>query len=517
MQMAALEGTRYMLDQAGPRLDRRDQHEEPNSRLIVVSNRAGVEHYIDDFGRIRRKDSAGGVAIALNGVAREQPITWIAAAGGFADRVISIARGHVDIGSNSTLRLVDVPEEIYEPYYTVFSNPILWFVQHSLSSMLAGRDVEAEARASWRDGYVPANRIFADAVIEEIDNGSSPRVMLHDYHFYAAPRMIRDARPDVTLQQFVHIPWPEPQQWHALPDDLVREICDGLLANDTVSFQTDEDVENFLATCRAYLGSRAQVWERRGEIEYRGQTTTAWSNPISVDVAELEALRDSPEVQDYCSSIGICDEGKVIVRVDRLDPSKNVLRGFQAYWRLLERNPKLHGKVRFLAFLVPSRETISEYATYAKETLELVDRLNQQFGTKEWQPVTVFHEQNRMQAFAGLARYDVLLVNSAADGMNLVCKEGAIVNQRDGVVVLSETAGAYEQLRGGVLGVEPLDIDGTALALERALSLTTKERAAMASELKRAIHGHQLQDWLRLLLRDLAIHDYIRNPGVSRS
>jgi trehalose 6-phosphate synthase len=101
--------------------------------------------------------------------------------------------------------------------------------------------------------------------------------------------------------------------------------------------------------------------------------------------------------------------------------------------------------------------------------------------------------------------------------MNLVCKEGAIVNQRDGVVVLSETAGAYEQLRGGVLGVEPLDVEGTALALERALSLTTKERAAMASELERAIRGHQLQDWLRLLLRDLAIHDYIRNTGVSRS
>lgn len=504
-----------MLDQAGARIHRRDEDDSRTSRLIVVSNRAGVEHYIDDFGRIRRRDAAGGVAVALTQVAREEPITWIAAAGGFADRVVSIAGGRTDIGNDSTLRLVEVPEEIYDAYYRVFSNPFLWFVQHSLSSLLGDRDIEGEALAAWRGGYVPANRLFADAVIEEIEAADSARVMLHDYHFYAAPRMIREAHPEVTLQQFIHIPWPEPQQWQVLPDTIVREICDGLLANDTIAFQTDEDVENFLATCRAYLGGRAQVWERRGEVEYRGQNTTAWSNPISVDVAGLETMRSSA-VREYAGSLGIGDE-KVIVRVDRLDPSKNVFRGFQAYWRLLERNPRLHGKVRFLAFLVPTRESIGEYCAYARETLELVDRLNRRFGTKEWQPVTVFHEQNRLQAFAGLARYDVLLVNSVADGMNLVCKEGAIINQRDGAIVLSETAGAYEQLRGGVLGVEPLDVEGTALAMERALALSNKERALMAAELKRSIRSHQLHDWLRLLLRDLAIHDYIRNTGVSAS
>jgi trehalose 6-phosphate synthase len=171
--------------------------------------------------------------------------------------------------------------------------------------------------------------------------------------------------------------------------------------------------------------------------------------------------------------------------------------------------------VRFLAFLVPSRESIDEYAIYARETLDLVERLNQRFGTPDWQPVTVFHEQNRLQALAGLARADVLLVNSVADGMNLVVKEGAIINERDAVVVLSETAGAFEQLRGGVLPVEPLDVEGTAVALERALAMPSRERAAMSTELKRAIRSHQLHDWLRLLLRDMAIHDYIRNAAVS--
>lgn len=506
-----------MLDQARPRTTNSEIDGGSNSRLIVVSNRAGVEHYIDDFGRMRRRNAAGGVAVALNSVAREEPMTWIAAAGGFADRVVSIAGGRVDLGNDSTLRLVDIPESVYEPYYTVFSNPILWFVQHSMAHLLDGRDVEAEATASWRNGYVPANRLFADTVIDEVEKTGSTRVMLHDYHFYAAPRMIRAARPEVTLQQFIHIPWPEAVAWQALPDAMVREICDGLLANDTIAFQTDEDVENFLATCRAYLGEAAQVWERRGEIEYAGQSTTVWSNPISVDVAELEALRDSSEVTNYRAEMDIEENEKVIVRVDRLDPSKNVLRGFKAYWRLLERNPKMHGKVRFIAYLVPSRETIEEYSRYAQETLAMVDLINERFGTPRWQPVTVFHQQNRMQAFAGLSRYDVLLVNSAADGMNLVCKEGAIINLREGVVVLSETAGAYEQLHPGVLGVEPLDIEGTALALERALSLSAKERAAMAADVKQAIRSHQLHDWLRLLLKDLSIHDYIRNSAVSAS
>jgi trehalose 6-phosphate synthase len=502
-----------MLEQARPGTGAHDSGGAPKSRLIVVSNRAGIEHYVDEQGRLARRDSAGGVAVALNSVAREEPITWIAAAGTVADRAMALAGGQIDLGNDSTLRLIDVPEEIYDAYYKVMSNPLLWFVQHSLAPTLQNRDVRREAEAAWHHGYVPANRLFARAVIDEIDATGSARVMLHDYHFYAAPRMIRCAHPEVTLQQFVHIPWPEPTAWQALPDDIVRDICDGLLANDTVAFQTEEDVENFLATCRAYLGPRAQVWDRRGEIEYRGQSTTAWSNPISVDVHELEELAHSTVVRDFAKQVAFPGE-KVIVRVDRLDPSKNVLRGFQAYARLLQRNPRLQGKIRFVAYLVPSRGSIEEYSAYCHETLQLIDQINARFGTKTWQPVVVFHQQNRLQALAGLTRYDVLLVNSVADGMNLVCKEGAILNERDGVIVLSETAGAFDQLRNAVLGVEPLDIEGTALALERALSLGGKERAELAEELRRAIRSHQLQDWLRLLLRDLSIHDYIRSTGV---
>ncbi len=484
------------------------------ARLIIVSNRGGVEHSIDDFGRLRRHDAGGGVAVALNSIAKTEPLTWIAAASSFADHVVSIAGGEVEIGNESNLRLIDIPETTYEAHYSLFCNPLLWFIQHSMTDFLQDRDVEAEAVASWHSGYVPTNRLFADAVIEEIDRTGGGRVMLHDYHLYLAPRFIRNARPQATLQHFVHIPWPQPEVWRALPDGLVREICGGLLANDSIVFQTDESVNNFLATCRAYLGSRAQVSERRGEVEYLGHTATAWANPISVDIEELQATARSTKVRSHLPALGAGKE-KLIVRVDRLDPSKNVLGGFQAYERLLERSPKLHGKVRFLAFMVPSRDAIEEYGDYASATFDLIERINSRFGDQNWQPITVFYEQNRSQALAGLMSYDVLLVNSLADGMNLISKEGPVINQRDGAIVLSETAGSFEQLRPGVVGVDPFDIDAVADGLEQALALDATEREEKADVVRRAIESHQLQDWLRIQLKDLAIHEYVK--GLTKA
>ena len=498
-----------MLDQQEIKTVSKDLELSSGARLIIASNRGGVEHSIDDFGRLQRHDAGGGVAVALNSIAKTEPLTWIAAASSFPDRMVSIAGGEVELGNGSNLKLINIPEMTYEAHYGSFCNPLLWFIQHSMTEFLQDRDLEKEAVASWHSGYVPTNRLFADAVIDEIDRAGGGRVMLHDYHLYLAPRFIRNARPQATLQHFVHIPWPEPDVWRALPDGLVKEICGGLLANDSIVFQTDEAVNNFLATCRAYLGSRAQVWERRGEIEYLGHTSTAWANPISVDIEELRATAGSAKVQSYLPDLR-ADKEKLIVRVDRLDPSKNVLGGFQAYERLLEHSPKLHGKVRFLAFMVPSRDAIEEYGDYASATFDLIERINSRFGDEKWQPITVFYEQNRAQALAGLMSYDVLLVNSLADGMNLISKEGPVINQRNGVVVLSETAGSYEQLRPGVIGVDPFDIDGVADGIEQALALDATTRRSKAETVHRAIESHQLQDWLRIQLKDLAIHEYVK-------
>jgi trehalose 6-phosphate synthase len=479
-------------------------------RLIIVSNRGAVEHYIDDLGVLRQRPTGGGVAIALSSIAANEPLTWIAAAGGFADRFVSMTKGRVPLGSESELRLLNLPEEVYAPYYESFCNPLLWFVQHSIASQLSGHDLEAQSINSWRQGYIPANRLFASAVIEEM-GAESPggRVMLHDYHLYLAPRLIRAARPQAALQHFVHIPWPAAPVWQALPMRIVGDICDGLLGNDSVVFQTEESVENFLDTCRVYLGSDADVCFRRGEIRYAGRKTVAWANPISVDIDELRALGESAKVQRYKAGLASGTDEKFIVRVDRLDPSKNVIRGFEAFETLLRRRPQLRGRVRFLAFLVPTRSGIREYDAYTRATFETADRINSQYGTADWQPINVYHEQNRAQALAGLMLYDVLLVNSIADGMNLVSKEGPVLNETDGVLVLSRAAGSFEQLRAGSICVDPVDVCATAAALETALSMSEKERRERATLNRHAISNHGLQDWLRMQLKDLSVSEYV--------
>jgi trehalose 6-phosphate synthase len=296
---------------------------------------------------------------------------------------------------------------------------------------------------------------------------------------------------------------------------VVRRICAGLLANDSVVFQTEASVAGFLSTCRAYLGDRATVLERQGEVDYLGQTTFVWSNPVTLDSSELRSLREQPAMAQYRQALAAPEGIKTIVRVDRLDPSKNVADGFEAYDLLLRRNPRLRGRVRFLAFIVPSRDGIEEYAAYKRRVFGLVEAINRRYGTPDWTPISVFHEHNRLQALAALTLYDVLLVNSVADGMNLVAKEGPVLNEVDGVLALSLTAGAYDELRHGALPVNPFDIVDTAQALECALSLGCKERRRRASALREAIAGHQTSDWLKHQLRDLTISGHMKRIESS--
>jgi trehalose 6-phosphate synthase len=273
-------------------------------------------------------------------------------------------------------------------------------------------------------------------------------------------------------------------------------------------------VTAFLATCRAYLPD-AKVLERQGEIEYLGHTTFVWSNPVSLDARELDTLRATPSIEQYRRALEASDGVKTIVRVDRLDPSKNVADGYEAFDLMLQRNPKLRGKVRFLSFLVPSRDTIPEYVSYRERVFGLIDAINQKYGTPDWTPIEVFYEHNRLQALAALTLYDVLLVNSVADGLNLVSKEGPLLNERDGVLALSTTAGAYEELVCGAVAINPFDIVDTAAALEHALCMCAKDRRQRAASMREAIESHQTSDWLKQQLRDLDISAHMKQIEAS--
>ena len=483
-------------------------HEIGDSRrLIVASNRGPVEHHVSEDGSLSATRGGGGVAIALSALNKYVDSTWVACAMGDGDRYAAHKADHRTIetfvdGDRHSLRYVLLPRETYDKHYSVFCNPFLWFFQHNMWDHLYDPAIDHEVWDAWEDGYVPANECFAQTVVAEASREDLPLIMLHDYHLYLTPGLVRSQLPYAVLQHFTHIPWPPPKRWMLLPRPVCRTILESLCSCDIVGLQTKRDVHNFLLTCETYL-REARVDHEMQTVRLNGRETKVNAYPISVDVAGLEKLANSWEVKDHERRLHSLLGKKTIMRVDRVDLSKNIIRGFEAYDMLLARHPELIGQVNFLAFLVPSRTNIREYQEYTREVFGLVDRINMKYGREGWRPITVFYEHNYPQAIAGMRLYDVLLVNALADGMNLVAKEGPIVNGRDGVLILSQKAGAHEQLRDGAVSIVPEDVEGTARALYEALFMPPEERRMRVKIMRERISEEDIGHWFWGQLNDL--------------
>jgi trehalose 6-phosphate synthase len=436
----------------------------------------------------------------------QHDVTWIASAMSGEDH--AIAGEHVGAfaertrdGADYRLRLVSHPVETYDDFYNVIANPTLWFLQHYLWGLGAAPTFDSDLHRAWRGGYVPVNEAFAAATLEELDRDPAAAVLFHDYHLYLAPRLVREARPDALTSHFVHIPWPEPDYWHALPPDVRVALHEGLLANDVVGFHTDRWRRAFFASCDALLG--AAVDESGGTVEHAGRRTRVVAHPIGIDVGEFEAARDAPEVLEREQMLFAQRPEQLILRVDRIDPAKNIVRGFQAFALLLERHPELHGTVKMLALVAPSRQNIVEYAEYTEAVVSAAAKLNERFGEAGWTPVDLDIADDFYRSVAGYKQFDVLLVNSVFDGLNLVTKEAFVVNERDGVLVLSENAGAHEEIGEWSVTVNPLDVSGQADALHTALTLDPAERRRRAEAIREHVRTHGIGKWVESQLADL--------------
>ncbi len=455
-------------------------------RLILASNRGPVGFSRNEAGELVEKRGAGGLVTALRPIVAQQDVTWIASALSEEDRRVAAAgtvEQHGQEGSPYRLRLVAHDGEAYDLYYNVVSNPGLWFAQHGLDGMLPSR--RDELPAAWERGYIPVNAAFAAAVVEELDREPNAAVFFQDYHLYAAPALVRARRPDAVLAHFVHIPWPSPEEWELLPAPIVRAVHEGLLANDVVGFHTERWRRAFLASCDA-LG-----------LDASRPLVTA--HPLSIDPDEFDGIAGSPGVRERERELAARRPERLILRVDRTDPSKNVVRGFQAFRLLLDRRPDLVGRVGMLALLDPSRQAIPEYADYRTA----IEREAVAVEAPYPGALTLRIADDFEEAVAAYKQYDVLLVNAVRDGLNLVSKEGPLVNAQDGVVVLSENAGAFEELKPWVLGVDPFDVEAQADALESALELPADQRATWAVELARYVREHDLERWSAEQLEDL--------------
>ena len=477
--------------------------------LILASNRGPVEHQLTPEGRPDARRGSGSVVTALNSLAQSVEFTWVSSAMGEGDRSVSNggngrSRKSTFPGHQINLRYVVTPRRVYHKYYNVLCNPLLWFLQHYMWNPPYSPNVDAAVHDAWNTGYVAVNRAFAEAVIEEARQSELPPIVAgHDYHLYLMPRYVRQGLPDAIIQHFVHIPWPAPRYWQMIPGYITREICSALCATDLLGFQTALDRRSFLNTLEEFLPD-AEVDHGAWTVRRNGQTTRVGVYPTSINVAEVQKISNSPRVLEYESRLASLCGDRTIMRIDRAEPNKNIVRGFKAYELLLTRHPELRGKAGFLAFLVPSRTHIRQYQRYMDEIQQVVAQINNNFGSGDWQPVHLFVENNYTQAVAAMKLYDALLVNTIMEGTNLVAKEGPVVNSRDGVLILSETSGAHDQLREGALSVSPTDLEGTMDAMYQAITMNSEDRRRRASLLVSSVCEEDNTQWVFSQLADIS-------------
>ncbi len=481
--------------------------------VILVSNRGPIEYDRSDGERTTQR-GGGGLVTALSSLSsRLQDSVWVCGAISDEDAVVASEHGggafEIDGGGGSEsgasglrVRMVETEADARQKFYTVISNPLLWFIQHYLWNLPDAPDITRREIDAFDNGYVPVNAAFADAVAEEVEaRGGRATVMVQDYHFYLVPDRVRRRCPDVFLHHFIHIPWPQPDAWRVLPPPMRTTLLTGILGNDVVSFHTERYARNFLLSCQELLELPVDLEDLT--VAYDGRTVRARWYPISVDAQEFDRLARSPAVLEHEERLAARRRDHLVLRVDRADLSKNIVRGFKAYDVLLEDHPELSERVTFLALIQPSRQDVQQYLDYLERIRRVVADVNLKHGTADWQPIDLRLEENMDQAVAAYKLFDVLVVNAIFDGMNLVAKEAILVNQHDGVLALSENTGAYEEIGDFAVTLHPFDIQQQANALYEALTMDRDERRTRREACTEIIRNNDIGKWLVEQLGDV--------------
>ncbi len=455
--------------------------------MIVLSHRGPYSFDRNDDGTFTARRGAGGIVSALGPLlAEKDDSTWIAAAMSDADR--EAARAGATHGLDMDLQLLVLDAAQHRMHYDVIANGVLWFLFHGLFDRIRRPRFDIHFRDAW-DAYVAVNEAFTNAATE----GAKERdvVLVQDYQLALVPGQLRARRPDLRVVHFTHTPFCGPDDITVLPDDVGGALCSAL-ASGPAGFHTRRWADAYRRSARVVLGEDATI-------------APPFAASLGPDAGALEEVAASPAARAAAGKLAdTVGERLVIMRTDRIEPSKNIVRGFLAFDRLLEARPGLRGRVVFVAMVYPSRQGMAEYLAYTSEVAQAVERVNERWATRDWTPILLDDRDDFARSVAGLERYDVLFVNPLRDGLNLVAKEGPVCNRRDGVLCLSPEAGAYEELRSAAIAVHPYDIEQTAGALDTALALPLDQRAKRAARLRALATARTPGDWL---------HDLVRHAG----
>ena len=445
------------------------------AQVLVASNRGPVSYQVRDDGSLHARRGGGGLVSGLSAIGPDAGALWVCSALGDGDRE-AVRRG---VGEDG-VRMLDIPAEVHADAYNGIANSVLWFVHHMLYQTPLEPVFDAEFRRQWAS-YETYNRAFAEALAAEAAEGAA--VIVQDYHLVLVPGMLRELRPDLRIGHFSHTPWAPPEYFRMLPDDIARSVLRGMLGADRLGFLTRRWADAFTACCEAFAGG---VGDTR--IGVHG---------LGADADFLRRRAHETDVEERITALRaeIGEGRKAIVRVDRTELSKNIVRGLLAYRQLLADRPEWRERVVHVAFAYPSRQDLAVYRDYTAEVQRLAGEINDEYGTADWTPVVLHVKDDFARSLAAYRLADVALVNPIRDGMNLVAKEVPVVSDEGCALVLSREAGAHEELGEDAVTVNPYDIVGTADALHRALTMPLDERAERTKRLTAAATALPPAQW----------------------
>lgn len=477
-----------------------------SAAVLVASNRGPLSFALDDAEQLTARRGGGGLVSGLSSVGGAEKV-WVCAALSDADREAArrspggrLDRGDVlpaelaaDVGA---VRMLDIPQATFTAAYNTVANSTLWFVHHMLYNTPLEPAFDGEFATAWR-AYRAYNEAFAQALAAEADRHA--RVLIQDYHLGLAPTILRRKRPDLRIAHFSHTPWAPPDYFGLLPDAVADELMLGMLGADRVGFLTRRWADAFLDCVESRFD--AEVDRESSSVRLGGRVIHVGVHSLGVDGAFLRerAFRDDVESRLATLRESVGDRA-VIVRVDRTELSKNIIRGLLAYADLLRRYPEWRGKVVHVAFAYPSRDDLASYRAYTEEVRRVAKQIEDEFGTDEWQPLILHVEDDFARSLAAYRLADVALVNPIRDGMNLVAKEIPVIAAADTAgdgcaLVLSREAGAYAELGRDAIVVNPYDVTATADALRDALAMAPAERRARCRRLAAAATATPPSRW----------------------
>jgi trehalose 6-phosphate synthase len=508
------------------------------AQVLVASNRGPVAYSRADDGSLSSRRGGGGLVSGLSAIGSDAGTVWVCAALGETDREAARERerGKLDVADTGgqSVRMLDIPADVFADAYNGVANSTLWFVHHMLYQTPLEPSFDADFARQW-ESYETYNAAFADALAEEADEGAS--VLVQDYHLNLVPGLLRTRRPDLRIGHFSHTPWAPPDYYRVLPDEVAAGVLRGVLGADRAAFLTWRWARSFADCCAAVLGARVSG-EGGGtdelRISYEGRTTRIGVHGLGTDgeflrerahrddvadrMAQLRAqiagtptaadadaatatastaAADAPAADSTGATPGAPADGRrrTIVRVDRTELSKNIVRGLYAYRELLTEHPEWRERVVHLALAYPSRQDLAVYRDYTAEVSRVADEINTAFGTPGWTPVVLFLKDDFARSLAAYRLADVALVNPIRDGMNLVAKEVPLLSDGGCALVLSREAGAHAELAEDSIVVNPYDISGTARALHEALTMDPGVRSERAKRLGAAATALPPERW----------------------